>query len=296
MATTGNCAPLYTVFGNLDTNYPCYYFDEAAVPNILLKYGFPIFLSGVFLEWLYADIFCKYGLFRLNDTFNSMAHGLCSQFMDRFLKVIGVGVPYVWIFKNFGIHRFAMDNWWSWPLVFLGVDLGYYWFHRFSHEINTWWLGHATHHSSEEYNLSTALRQSGFSGAFSWSCYLWLAPFFPPEVFFIHSQLNTMYQFFIHTELVGNMGFLEIFLNTPSHHRVHHGRNPKYLDKNYGGILIIWDRIFGTFEPEIEQPVYGLVTPLTTWSILWGQTHHLHSIVSTFWKTEGIFNKFSTFW
>jgi len=130
------------------------------------------------------------------------------------------------------------------------------------------------HHQSEEYNLAVALRQSWLQGFFSMFFYFPLATLgFPVEVTFGAIALDTIGQFWFHTRAIGRMGPLEWFLNTPSHHRVHHGRNPKYLDKNYAGVLIVWDRLFGTFTPEEEEPVYGIVKPLHSWNVVWANTH-----------------------
>jgi sterol desaturase/sphingolipid hydroxylase (fatty acid hydroxylase superfamily) len=162
----------------------------------------------------------------------------------------------------------------SWTGVFLLVDLCYYWLHRLSHEVNILWAGHVVHHSSEEYNLTVALRQSSLHGLFTWIFYMPLALLGVPWVMFIVSHgLNLIYQFWIHTREIGHLGALEWFLNTPSHHRVHHGVNPKYQDRNYAGVLITWDRIFGSFTPEAEEPVYGITKPLATWNPVWANVH-----------------------
>lgn len=160
-----------------------------------------------------------------------------------------------------------------------------------AHEINIFWASHSVHHSSEDYNLSTALRQSAFQVYISWIFYIPLALIIPPPLFYLHKQFNALYQFFIHTQLVGKMGFLEYILNTPSHHRVHHGRNPKYIDKNYAGIFIIWDRLFGTFQEEIEEPVYGLVHPLQSWDVVEGQIGHAKYIIQKVKEKKSIKNK-----
>ncbi len=150
-------------------------------------------------------------------------------------------------------------------LAFLGVDFIYYLWHRFTHECRLGWLTHVVHHQSQDYNLAVALRQTLTSAISSVPFYLPLAVLgVPTEVFLLHTALNTLYQFWIHTEAIDKLGPLEWVLNTPSHHRVHHGVNPEYLDKNYAGVLIIWDRAFGTFEPEVAPPVYGTVVPLAT--------------------------------
>lgn len=151
--------------------------------------------------------------------------------------------------------------WWTWILVFVLDDFFFYWAHRFGHEVHLGWAGHHTHHNSQHYNLSTALRQS-------WTEQLW-HPFFqlplillgfPMEMVFTSLSFSLLYQYWLHTELIGRMGWFGLVFNTPSHHRVHHGANAQYLDRNYAGILIVWDRLFGTFEPEVAPVVYGTTT------------------------------------
>jgi len=172
------------------------------------------------------------------------------------------------------------------------VDFGYYWIHRANHEINLGWVAHGTHHSSEDLNLSTALRQSMWGIPFYFLFYVPLALFFPPYLYTLHYSINMLYQFWIHTEAIGKLHpWFEFFFNTPSHHRVHHGRNPKYIDKNYAGMLIIWDRMFGTFQEEQEKPLYGLIHQLNTWDVIWAQIHHVVYIVHEVNNTSGIGNK-----
>jgi sterol desaturase/sphingolipid hydroxylase (fatty acid hydroxylase superfamily) len=179
------------------------------------------------------------------------------------------------------------------PIVFvacfIGVDFLYYWFHRMSHEVNGFWAAHVVHHQSEQYNLSVALRQGAFQAWFSWMFYLPLALLgFPPLVFLAVSSFNTLYQFWIHTRLIGRLGPLEWVFNTPSHHRVHHARNPKYIDRNHGGTLIVWDRLFGTFKQEEEEPVYGITTPLRSWNPLWANVSHWVWIASMARRARGL--------
>ena len=184
-------------------------------------------------------------------------------------------VVYVWVYTNFHLVNLPWDSPVTWWVAFIGVDFGYYWFHRAAHEVNIIWAAHQAHHSSEYYNLSTALRQSSVLSHMLWFIYLPLALFLPPPMYLMHQQFNLLYQFWIHTEVINTLGPLEWVLNTPSHHRVHHGRNPYCIDRNYAGVLIIWDRMFGTFEPEKdERIVYGLVHPLNSWNPLWVQFHH----------------------
>jgi hypothetical protein len=174
-------------------------------------------------------------------------------------------------------HRvYTFENsWLTWLLLFLGVDFFYYWFHRMSHEVNALWAAHIVHHQSEDYNLSVALRQSWFQGWFSWVFYLPLAVVgFDPIMFVAMNSFNTLYQFWIHTTTIRSLGPLEWVFNTPSHHRVHHGSNPKYIDKNHAGSLIIWDRFFGTFQKEEEEVIYGITKPLNSWNPIWANFHY----------------------
>ena len=181
---------------------------------------------------------------------------------------------YVGIYENLAPYQMPMNVWWSWVLLLFIDDFAYYWFHRFSHEVRFFWNFHVVHHSSNQYNLSVAVRQSWFSGLAHWIFYLPAAFLgFPLWAFLTMHGLNLIYQFWIHTKLVGRIGFLENILNTPSHHRVHHGVNDDYLDKNYGGIFIFWDKLFGTFTNEAETPRYGITTPLESRNWLWINTH-----------------------
>ncbi|KAK3106255.1 hypothetical protein FSP39_016156 [Pinctada imbricata] len=229
---------------------------------------------------------------RFNDGFSSIANGLLSLLHNLLFRSVELAT-YIWVFERFNIVQLPWDSPWTWLAGFLGVDLGYYWVHRCGHEVNIFWAGHQTHHSSEDYNLTTALRQSALLKYISWIFYLPLALFVPPSVFLVHSQFNLLYQFWIHTETVDKLGPLEWILNTPSHHRVHHGRNRYCIDKNYGGTLIIFDRIFGTFEAEKEEVVYGLVHPINTWNPLYSQFCHLMYMWEVFKTTEGFGNKLS---
>ena len=158
--------------------------------------------------------------------------------------------------------------WWSWILVFFAEDFCYYWFHRTSHEKRLFWASHIVHHSSQKYNLSTALRQT-WSGSF-YSFIFWIPLIilgFHPIMVLVQISISLLYQYWIHTELIQKLPkWFEAVFNTPSHHRVHHATNPQYLDRNHAGILIIWDRLFSTFEPEVEKPVYGLVKNINTYN------------------------------
>ncbi|XP_064470672.1 alkylglycerol monooxygenase-like isoform X2 [Ornithodoros turicata] len=202
-------------------------------------------------------------------------------------------VSYLYIYENFRIYALPWNSNWTWLFAFLAIDFGYYWAHRFSHEVNILWAAHQVHHSSEFYNLTTALRQSVAQDYFVPVFYLPLAFIMPPSVYVVHRQFNLLFQFWIHTEVIHKMGPLEYIINTPSHHRVHHGRNRYCIDKNYAGTLIIWDRIFGTFEAECAEVVYGLTTPINTvspWAI---QMCHFQYMWSQLREAEGLGDKLS---
>jgi sterol desaturase/sphingolipid hydroxylase (fatty acid hydroxylase superfamily) len=173
--------------------------------------------------------------------------------------------------------RFALFEipfvWWAWVLILIGDDFCYYWFHRMHHEVRMLWAAHVNHHSSRYFNLSTALRQSWttpITGPIFWLPLALIG--FPPLMILTAQAISLLYQYWIHTELIDRMGWFERWFNTPSHHRVHHGRNTQYLDRNYAGILIVWDRLFGSFEPEGEALDYGLTKNIDTfnpWQIAW---------------------------
>ncbi|KAJ3110454.1 hypothetical protein HDU96_006609 [Phlyctochytrium bullatum] len=229
---------------------------------------------------------------RLNDAIGSISAGMIQQVTKIFTKGLELSA-YVYIFDNFRIVDVDPSNPWLWLLAFFGVDLGYYLFHRGAHEINLFWATHVVHHSSEEYNQTTALRQSAFQHYISWMYYLPLAFILPPPLFAAHGSFNTLYQFWIHTETIPKLGILEYILNTPSAHRVHHGRNPYCIDKNYAGTLIIWDRLFGTYQEELDsEPVlFGLTHNIKSFDPIWVQTHHFYHVFTTCWRTPGLMHK-----
>lgn len=244
----------------------------------------PVFFLLIGLElWIERRERFAHGgrrLYRLNDTINDLACGTIQQLAGVFGKTLLFAV-YILIFERFRIATLDPRNWAHWPIAFLGVDFFYYWFHRASHEVNFLWAAHIVHHQSEEYNLSVALRQSAvqqFLGApFYWPLALLGVP---PLMFLALDAFDTLYQFWIHTRTIGRLGFLDSFLNTPSNHRVHHGSNEKYIDRNHGGVLIVWDKLFGTFQREEEEPAYGVTRPLANWNPLWANVQYLGELVS----------------
>jgi sterol desaturase/sphingolipid hydroxylase (fatty acid hydroxylase superfamily) len=232
----------------------------------------PIFFLLIGIE-LAVERFSHRKLYRLPDAISNLSCGITSQLSGLFLKILAIGV-YEIIFSNFAFFELE-KGWFYWVALFLLVDFAYYWAHRMSHEVNLFWGGHVVHHQSEDYNLSVALRQSSFQIVWTFAFNLPLALIgFETLDFALISALNTLYQFWIHTETIKKLGFLEYFLNTPSHHRVHHGRDPKYIDKNHAGSLIIWDKMFGTFQAEEEKPTYGITKPINSWNAVWANFSH----------------------
>jgi len=266
--------------------------DRALGSNIpYITYAVPVFFLLIGVE-LVAALYEQKKAYRLHDSINDLSCGITEQMVGLFLKGL-LFAGYVGTFgyaTGRGINLVDVQSysaggkWLAAIMLFLGVDCAYYWFHRIAHEYNAPWAGHVVHHSSEDYNLAVALRQGTFQGVFSWVFYLPLALLgYPPAWFAAMSSFDTLYQFWIHTRLIGKLGPLEWVLNTPSNHRVHHGRNPKYLDRNYAGTLIIWDRMFGTFQVEEEEPVYGLTKPLNSWNPLWANLHVWRDLFRDAW-------------
>lgn len=232
----------------------------------------PIFFILIGIE-LVVERLSHRKLYNLPDTIANLSCGITSQVSGLFMRIFAIGV-YEVLYAHFAFFTWE-KTWVYWLLLFLLIDFAYYWAHRMSHEINLFWGGHVVHHQSEEYNLSVALRQSSFQviWTFAFSLPIAFLGFDTLDFAFI-SALNTLYQFWIHTETINKMGWLEYIFNTPSHHRVHHGRNPKYIDKNHAGSLIIWDKMFGTFQAEEERPTYGITKPLNSWNAVWANFSH----------------------
>ena len=239
-----------------------------------VQIAIPAFIVSIIIE-MFAIKAGARGDYDWRDTATSLAMGFGNTFAAVLFgaAIVGIGV---------GLRQYRLFDipvtWWSLALCFVADDFFYYWFHRTAHRIRWFWASHVIHHSSQHYNLSTALRQT-WTGQISLSFIFRLPLFlvgFDPRLILFCAGLNLVYQFFIHTEVVRRLPLgLELWLNTPSHHRVHHGTNARYLDRNYGGVFIVWDRLFGTFEPERDdEPVrYGIVTNLATFNPLWVATH-----------------------
>jgi alkylglycerol monooxygenase len=253
----------------------------------------PVFILLILLELVITRVQEK-DYYRLSDSINDLSCGILQQILEAFLKT-ALFAGYVFIYGRYRLLK-VQGTAMAWILCFVGVDFLYYWFHRMSHEVNAFWAAHVVHHQSEEYNLAVALRQGAFQSSFSWVFYLPLALIgFPPLMFLTVSSIDTLYQFWIHTRAIGRLGPLERVLNTPSNHRVHHGRNPKYIDRNHGGILIVWDRLFGTYQEEQEEPAYGITTPLASWNPVWANVHYWVELLEKAGRTPRLADKVRMF-
>jgi len=239
------------------------------MPNFppIIVYAIPFFLLAMLLEFFVASA-KNIKVYSTKDAFSSIAMGLGNVFIG-FVSKLFVFAALYYVYENFRIFIVPI-TWWSFIILIFLDDFSYYWFHRTSHENRFFWASHVVHHSSKHYNLSTALRQTWTGGFYSFIFWLWLPLIgFHPGMIIFQMSISLLYQFWIHTELIQKMPkWIEFFLNTPSHHRVHHGSNPIYLDRNHAGILIIWDKLFGTFQPELESEKvkYGLVVNIKTYN------------------------------
>jgi sterol desaturase/sphingolipid hydroxylase (fatty acid hydroxylase superfamily) len=245
------------------------------VSNLVL-YAIPAFILAMVIEGLATRGRDDLRGYAPRDTAASLTMGLASVVVSGFAKLLSIPL-YAVLYE----HRVVElgNAWWSWPLLLFAEDLCYYWFHRVHHEVRFLWAAHVNHHSSRYFNLSTALRQpllTPFTGPLFWAPLPLLG--FSPWMVLTAQAWSLLYQFWIHTELIDRMGPLEWVLNTPSHHRVHHAKNVAYLDRNHGGIFIIWDRLFGTFAPEVEPVVYGLTKDIETFNPLRIAFHEIAAI------------------
>ena len=233
-------------------------------------YAVPFFFLLIGLELL-ADRWRGMHTYRLADAINSLSAGVLSQATGLLTKVLGL-LTYAFAWEHLALFDLSDSSLWVWLFAFVLYDFCYYWNHRLGHERNVLWAAHAVHHQSEDYNLSTALRQTSTGFIFGWIFYLPMAVLgVPPLVFLTVAALNLLYQFWVHTRHVPKLGWFEWLFITPSNHRVHHAQNPVYMDRNYGGVFIVWDRIFGTFQEELdaEPVIFGVTVPLASWNPLW---------------------------
>lgn len=255
-------------------------------------FAIPLFLSLMLIEYVALRLQGK-NLHRYNDSINSLSMGMLLLTSDALLKTLTFSV-FIFLYNEYRVLDFELNDPFMWVLFFFGVDFCYYWFHRCAHEFNILWGAHVGHHQSEEYNFTSALRQSAFQYAFSWVFYLPLAVFgCAPEVFLVQFSVLKLYQFWLHTQSIHKVPWIEGIFSTPSTHRVHHAKNPIYIDRNYGGTLVIWDRMFGSWQPELASEVchYGTTEPLNTLNPIKANLQHWSVLVLDSIRTRSIKDK-----
>lgn len=256
----------------------------------------PFFFLLIAIE-LVVDKIRKTGYYQFNDAVNSLNLGVFSRVTGILKAMLPLSV-YVWLYQEHRIVDIPNDHWAVWIFAFVVYDLGYYWVHRLSHRVSIMWASHVVHHSSEEFNLTTALRQTSTPALFAWVIYLPMAVIgVSPELAVACGSLNLIYQFWVHTRHVDRMpDWYEAIFVTPSNHRVHHALNGPYIDKNYGGVFILWDKLFNSFEDERADVkiVYGVSYQLNSWNPIWANLQVYKNILIDAWRTKRWIDKIKT--
>jgi sterol desaturase/sphingolipid hydroxylase (fatty acid hydroxylase superfamily) len=268
-----------------------------------------LFMAGIFAEFLLSKALRK-NYVSSHYLIINLSVAFLQQLTDLINKVIFL-IAFVVVQQHYSIqdffgwqkievtnpfHPFNLFALLHYLFVIVLADFCQYWLHRFSHEVNIMWAGHVTHHSNNEYNLSVAVRQNALEGIYTWLFFMPLAFFgIPWQMFVLAYSVSLLWQFLVHTQFINRLGFLEIFMATPSHHRVHHGKNERYMDKNYGAFFIVWDKLFGTFEPEEEPVQYGITQPLQSENPIWSNVHHHADILKRMWRAKSVSEKLKWF-
>jgi sterol desaturase/sphingolipid hydroxylase (fatty acid hydroxylase superfamily)/uncharacterized membrane protein YhhN len=258
-------------------------------PSQIIVLATPVFLLLIAIEFIVGQRRGR-NTYRLDDALNSISLGMLSQVSAVFTTLLKIGI-YTAVFSHLALV--PDTGFWTtlpgWLLALLFYDFLYYWNHRLGHTVAVFWAAHVVHHQSQDYNLSTALRQPSSYPLLGWVFYLPMAlAGVPPLVFVVVGLIDLLYQFWIHTEQIGSMGRFDRWFASPSNHRVHHAVNDRYVDKNYGGILMLWDHLFGTFEPEDPQEpcVYGTRSPLNSWDPVWANAEVYWALALESWRTK----------
>jgi sterol desaturase/sphingolipid hydroxylase (fatty acid hydroxylase superfamily) len=264
-------------------------------PSQVIVLATPVFFLLIAIEfaWGWAR---KRNTYRLNDAVNSISLGMLSEITKVFTRLLRVGI-YGAVYTTVSLvpveqaKEFWM-TWYGWLLALLFYDFCYYWLHRAGHECALFWAAHVVHHQSQDYNLSTALRQTSSGALFGWVFYLPMAlAGVPPLVFGVVALIDLLYQFWVHTEHVPKLGWFDRWFCSPSNHRVHHAVNDEYLDRNYGGVLVVWDRMFGSFKEEGAKCVYGTRSPLNSWDPLWSNAEVYWALAQDSWHARNWVDK-----
>jgi alkylglycerol monooxygenase len=261
-------------------------------PNYILI-AIPFFLVSIFIEFLWGR-FKKTNFYNFEDTLTNINIGIGSQALNTLLKLMLLSL-YEYIYLNYAPFKIG-NSVGSFIACLIVYDFIFYWSHRWGHEVNLFWGAHIVHHQSQEYNLSVALRQSWFHNALAFVLFIPLPLLgFDPLIFAAAAGFATLYQYWIHTKHIKSLGIVEWIFNSPSHHRVHHAVNPKYRDKNYGAVFILWDRLFGTFQKEEEEAKFGITIPLNSWNPVWANLHFYDDMLKGLKKLHSWKDKFLLF-
>ncbi len=259
----------------------------------VIIFAIPIFLFSALIEWYFGrEKFHQ--LYIGKDFLVSISIGILSAIVEFIPKIFAFYIFYK-LHEISPLRDIIGRQWWAWLILFFLDDFAYYWFHRLNHEVRLFWAGHVSHHSSVKFNFGTALRQGVGERIHKFSFWVWIPLLgFDPLMIFIAMSFNLFYQFFVHTDLVHKLpNWFEALFNTPSHHRVHHAANIRYLDCNHAGVLIIWDKIFSTFseEKDFEKPFYGLTKNIETYHPLKVATHEYSAILKDVFRAKNLTDK-----
>jgi alkylglycerol monooxygenase len=266
-----------------------------------IVYASPVFTALILIELAWG-LHKGRNTYRWADAINSISLGMMSQFTAVFTRLLRVGI-YTSVYASLSLvpleaAKAFWQTWYSWALALVFYDFCYYWLHRAGHEVAIFWAAHAVHHQSQDYNLSTALRQTSSGALLGWLFYMPMAlAGVPPIVMGTVALVDLLYQFWVHTEHVGKLGWFDRWFCSPSNHRVHHAVNDAYLDKNYGGIWIVWDRMFGTFmDEDMANPcVYGTRSPLNSWNPIWANAEVYAALAKDAWHAQSWADKLRVF-
>tara|TARA_B110000467_G_scaffold62162_1_gene56744 strand:- start:10384 stop:11634 length:1251 start_codon:yes stop_codon:yes gene_type:complete len=261
-----------------------------------LFYATPIFSSLILIEIVWGKVSGKDVYHNIPDALASISSGIANiivKTMGIYITIIG----YAWFFNRVAIFTISPYSVWAWVTTFVALDFSGYWVHRWSHRSNFLWQTHLVHHSSEEYNLAVALRQST-SGLFNYAGFLLIPAAImgvPPEMIAVGSFIHLYMQYWYHTQLINKMGFIDKLIVTPTHHRVHHAMNPEYIDRNFGQIFMVWDYLFGTYQAELDDvpPIYGITVPVHTWNPFKIDCMHWWSMLKDTWYADRWIDKFN---
>ena len=259
----------------------------------IITFAIPVFFLMILLELAYGLLKGK-NTYRVNDTFTSISIGLISR-LPVILNLGFQGAIFVYFADRYSINLMPVNELMTWAIAFVMYDFFYYWMHRLHHEYRFLWATHVVHHHGEDYNLATALRQTSTGFLWKWIFFLpMIIVGIPAEVFVSVAGVNLVYQFWVHTRHIGHLGWIEKIFVTPMNHRVHHAKNKEYIDANYGGVFILWDRFFGTYIPERSdiKPVYGTVSKLNSWNPIWANFQVFYQMLQDTINTKKMSDKF----